>query len=65
MDPLYKHARKHVRLTKTLNLSITRKAVILLAIVGIVLYVVLFSTTPTVHDFFHELRHKLMIIPCH
>ena len=65
LDPVFKQARKHVRLTWTRHFSVTRKAVILVAIAGIVLYAVLFSTTPAVHDFFHELRHHLMIIPCH
>ena len=65
MEPVFKYARKHIRLTRTLNLSTTRKAVVLLAIAGVVIYAVLFSTTPAVHDYFHELRHKLMIIPCH
>ena len=65
MQPVFRQARKHVRLTTTLHLSTVAKAVILLAIVGVVLYSVLFSTTPAIHDVFHELRHALMIIPCH
>ncbi len=64
-EPVFKQAHKHIKLTQRLHLTTTRKAVILLAIVGIVLYAVLFSTTPAVHDYFHELRHHLMIIPCH
>ena len=65
MEPVFKHARKHIRLAKTLNLSTTRKALVLIAIAGVVLYAVLFSSTPAVHDFFHELRHRLMVVPCH
>lgn len=65
MDTTYKKSKKHVRLLGKLHLSAFRKGVVLLAIAGIVLYAVLFSTTPTIHDFFHELRHSLMIIPCH
>lgn len=57
MDPVFQQARKHVRLTATLNLSTCSRAIVLLAIVGIVLYSVLFSTTPAIHDLFHELRH--------
>jgi hypothetical protein len=30
-----------------------------------VLYAMLFTNVPTLHDFFHELRHSLGIIPCH
>ena len=65
MQPVFRQARKHVLLTATLNLSTFSKAIVLLAIVGVVIYSVLFSTTPAIHDFFHELRHTLMIIPCH
>lgn len=65
MQPVFRQARKHVLLTAKLNLSTFSRGTILLAIVGFVLYSVLFSTTPATHDFFHELRHSLMIIPCH
>ena len=58
-------AKKHVKLLRTLNLSVFTKGVTLLAIVGIVLYTVLFTTYPPVHDYFHELRHGLMVVPCH
>ena len=65
MRSVYKQASRHVRLVKTLNLSVMTKAVILLAIVGIVLFTVFFASTPAVHDYFHELRHSLMLIACH
>lgn len=65
MQPVFRQARKHVLLTAKLNLSTCSRGIVLLAIVGVVLYSVLFSTTPAIHDFFHELRHSLMIIPCH
>jgi len=58
-------AVKHIKLTNTLNVSLITKAVIILAIVAIVLHAVLFTTIPGIHDHFHELRHSLMIIPCH
>ena len=35
------------------------------AIVTLVVWAVLFSNYPPVHDFFHELRHALYVIPCH
>lgn len=62
---LYKQARSHIRLTRTLNATVFVKGAILLAIVGVVLHAVLFTTYPPVHDYFHELRHNLMAIPCH
>ena len=60
-----KKAIKHVKLTQTLNVSTLMKGLIILAILGIVLHAVLFTTYAPVHDAFHELRHSLMIIPCH
>ena len=64
-DNISKKAIKHVKLTKTLNVSLFTKAIIILAIVAIVLHAVLFTTIPGLHDRFHELRHSLMVIPCH
>ena len=65
MPSVYKQARTHMRMTQRLKLSITRKALIMLSIIGMVLYTMFFTTTPFVHDYFHELRHSLMMIPCH
>lgn len=62
---VYTQAKKHIRLLQTLNLSVFTKGAVLLAITGIVLYTVLFTTYPPVHDYFHELRHGLMVVPCH
>ena len=61
----YKLARTHVKILNRLNLNIFYKSVIFLAIVGVVLYAVFFSTYAPVHDYFHGIRHGLMIIPCH
>lgn len=38
---------------------------IFFSLTAVVLFTVLFTTYPPVHDFFHGLRHALMIIPCH
>jgi hypothetical protein len=65
MKKVTKQAVKHIRLTQNLNLSLWMKALIVLLIVAIVLHAVLFTTYAPVHDYFHELRHSLMIIPCH
>ncbi len=65
MNDVYRQAKRHIWITKRLHLSATRKALIVLAISGVALYTVLFTTTPAVHDHFHELRHSLMVIPCH
>lgn len=60
-----KQAHKHIRLLDTLHLNVFTKGFIFLSIVGVVLYAVLFTTYPPVHDYFHEIRHGLMMIPCH
>ncbi|MEK6248332.1 MAG: CbtB-domain containing protein [Planctomycetales bacterium] len=60
-----KQARDHVRITSTLKASVFAKGFIILAIAGLVLHALLFTTYPPVHDYFHELRHSLMAIPCH
>jgi ABC-type spermidine/putrescine transport system permease subunit I len=65
MPTIYTQARRHLRITRNLKLGILHKAFITLAIVAVVLYTMLFTTTPAVHDYFHELRHNLMLIPCH
>jgi hypothetical protein len=31
----------------------------------VVVWTVLFTNYPPIHDFFHELRHSLYVIPCH
>lgn len=38
---------------------------VVLVIVGIVLWAVLFTNYPPLHDTFHELRHALYVVPCH
>jgi hypothetical protein len=39
--------------------------VIVVLAVAFVLYAVFFSNVPTIHDFFHGLRHAMGILPCH
>lgn len=65
MNNVYSQAKQHLKLTKRMRISSLRKALIMSAIIGATLYIVLFSKTPAVHDYFHHLRHDLMIIPCH
>jgi hypothetical protein len=56
---------KNSNLTISLNLSAVIQLTILLGILGLVLWTVLFSNYPLTHDFFHQLRHALFIVPCH
>lgn len=65
MPSVFTQAKRHARITRKLKISATRKAFIMLSIIGVVLYTMFFTTTPFVHDYFHELRHSLMMIPCH
>ncbi|WP_460001588.1 CbtB domain-containing protein [Paradesulfitobacterium aromaticivorans] len=48
-----------------LNLSLPVQLLSVLALTGLVLFTLLFSTYPPLHDSVHALRHALMIIPCH
>ena len=65
MNKVFGQAVKHAKLTRNLNVSVFMKGFILLAIAAIVLHAVLFTTFMPVHNYFHPLRHSLMIIPCH
>jgi cobalt transporter subunit CbtB len=47
------------------SLNVVAQVTLVLFISGVVIWTVLFSNYPPVHDFFHELRHALYVIPCH
>lgn len=38
---------------------------VFLAVVALVFWALFFTNYPPIHDFFHELRHNLYVIPCH
>lgn len=38
---------------------------IVLVVVAVVAWAMFFTNYMPVHDFFHELRHSLYVIPCH
>ncbi|MDQ7029536.1 MAG: CbtB-domain containing protein [Ardenticatenia bacterium] len=38
---------------------------LVLVTAALVLWAILFSNYPLVHDTFHELRHSLYFVPCH
>lgn len=65
MDTVVRQARRHVHMVRRLRLGLWQQSLLVLAIVAITLYAVLFSTMPAVHDYFHEFRHSLMLVPCH
>ena len=41
------------------------RTVALAVTAAIVVWAVLFTNYPSLHDNFHELRHSLYVIPCH
>lgn len=48
-----------------ITLNAVVQITVLLAVVALVMWAMLFSNYPPIHDFFHELRHSLYVIPCH
>ena len=48
-----------------ITLNVVSQVTVVLVVVAIVVWAMLFSNYPPVHDFFHELRHSLYVIPCH
>lgn len=58
---------KHEKAHKTENIALhtSSKAVIFVSLIAVILLCVLFTNYPPLHDFFHGLRHSLVIIPCH
>ena len=48
-----------------LSINLVVQVVVVFAMVALVLYSILFSEYPAVHDYFHHLRHALSIVPCH
>lgn len=59
------HETKHARARKNVAVNAVSRALIFLGLLSVVLFTLLFTTYAPVHDFFHGLRHALMIIPCH
>lgn len=48
-----------------ITLNIFSQITIVLAVVAVVAWAMFFTNYPPAHDFFHELRHSLYVIPCH
>jgi len=47
------------------SLNVVMQISIVLFVVACVVWTVFFTNYAPVHDFFHELRHGLYVIPCH
>ncbi|WP_089939022.1 CbtB-domain containing protein [Candidatus Entotheonella palauensis] len=61
----FKYIRRQLRIFRRHHVSTLQQGLILIAACTIVLYSVFFTNVLAIHDFFHELRHALGIIPCH
>ena len=59
------YATAHAKRTLNVTLSLVVQVVLLLFVVGVVLWALLFTQMPATHDFFHDIRHGLFLIPCH
>jgi cobalt transporter subunit CbtB len=51
--------------TATISLNLMLQITVLLLLTGVVIWTLLFSGIPNIHDPVHALRHALYMIPCH
>ncbi|MGQ4808436.1 hypothetical protein NKDENANG_01818 [Candidatus Entotheonellaceae bacterium PAL068K] len=61
----FAYIQRQFHLFRRHNITITKQALVMVAVCAFVLYSILFTNVPTIHDVFHDLRHVLGIIPCH
>jgi hypothetical protein len=60
-----RYVQKQLIIFRKHNITLTKQMVVVMCAVVFILYAVFFSNVPPIHDFFHELRHAMSIIPCH
>lgn len=65
MGKQFNYIKRQIKVFNKQKTSIVTKMVFFLAVTQVSLYIVLFSEYPAIHDYFHELRHVLAIVPCH
>lgn len=63
--PQVTQGHSHDYATDNVFLNRASQVLIFFGLLSVVLFTLLFTTYAPVHDFFHGLRHALMIIPCH
>lgn len=61
----FRYIRRQFRIFRRHHITIVKQALAMVAVTVFVLYSILFTNVPALHNFFHELRHALGIIPCH
>ncbi len=61
----FRYVRRQLRIFRRHHVSTVQQGLIFIAACTLVLYSVFFTNVPALHDFFHELRHVMGMIPCH
>jgi hypothetical protein len=62
---MFETVNEYTHQTFGITLNAFVQVAVVLAVVALVIWAMLFSNYPPIHDFFHELRHSLYVIPCH
>jgi hypothetical protein len=51
--------------TGTITLNLVLQVTVLLVMTSLIIWTLLFTSYPNIHDPVHALRHALYLIPCH
>lgn len=62
---MYKTLNESSTQTFGITLNAFVQISVVLVVVAVVVWAVLFTSYPPLHDSFHELRHNLYVVPCH
>lgn len=62
---MFQTLNEYTTQTFGVTLNVVVQISVVLAVTALVVWAVLFSSYPPVHDYFHELRHSLYVVPCH
>lgn len=60
-----KQIQEHSKRSRNIIVNKMSSIVLFFGVTIVVLFTLLFTTYPAIHDFLHGLRHSMMIIPCH
>ena len=52
-------------MSATISINLVLQVTVLLMLTALVIWTLLFSSYPAIHDPVHALRHALYLIPCH
>lgn len=62
---MYQTLNEYSTQTFGITLNIFVQIAVVLLVVAVAAWAILFTEYPAAHDFFHQLRHSLYVIPCH